>query len=192
MEIGKVHISKVYAQTVCCKTITCGIAGAKVALEYGDELWDGLKKKVVFTNGIRTVEHVASGNAVAIPPEVVDTADREVRIGVCGVDAKKGLVIPTLWASLGIVREAVPTEADETEGASPPVWAQLLAKIGDLGDLKTEAKEDLVAAVNELAEDLLTDGSMAIEDLAQAGIITPVADGNNAVFVDENSYVYIF
>lgn len=150
MVIGKVHISNVYAQTVFCKTITKGIAGAEVALEYDEELWKGLAKKVVFTNGIRTVSRVDADGGAEVPPEVVDTVDREVRIGVCGVDAEKNLVIPTLWASLGTVREGVPVDADPAEEVTPPVWAQLLAMIGDLAGLKTDARENLVAAVNEL------------------------------------------
>lgn len=36
------------------------------------------------------------------------------------------------------------------------------------------------------------DGAAAIEDLAEAGIVDPVADENNGVFVDENDHVYVF
>ena len=150
MIIGNVQISGTCARTVYCNTIPRGIIGAKVALEYDEELWSGLTKKAVFTNGLRTVELANPGDLVSLPPEVVDTAGKDVRIGVCGTDADGKLVIPTLWAVLSVVRNAVPVEADEAAEPTPPIWAQLMGMIGNLDDLDTDARKNLVAAVNEL------------------------------------------
>lgn len=150
MEIAKVHISGVEAQTIYCKAIPRGVVGAKVGLEYDGEMWSGLTKKVLFTNGLRTVELLNPGDLVVLPPEVVDTVGKNVSVGVCGTDATGKLIIPTLWTALSWVRDAVPVEADEAAAPTPPIWAQLLAMIGNLKNLETDAKDNLVAAVNEL------------------------------------------
>ena len=65
------------------------------------------------------------------------------------MDAEGNLAIPTIWADLGIVLESANPSGDATTDPSLPVWAQLQGMIGNLEELDTEAKNNLVAAVNE-------------------------------------------
>ena len=71
-------------------------------------------------------------------------------MGVCGVDGT-GVVIPTVWASLGEVLEAAPSDFEEADKElTPSVTEQLLSRIGPMDQLGTEAKDSLVAAINEV------------------------------------------
>ena len=51
--------------------------------------------------------------------------------------------------SLGKVQSAVEPSGDPSADPTLPVWAQLQEQIGDLDDLKTYNKDNLVAAINE-------------------------------------------
>lgn len=113
--------------------------------------WDGLQKTAVFSNGRTTVDVLAAnwdGDVVTIPHEVLAAAGPVARVGVYGADAS-GLVLPTVWVTLGKVMPAADPSGDTTADAALPVWAQLQQQIGDLGDLKTYSKGNLVAAINE-------------------------------------------
>lgn len=114
--------------------------------------WDTLTKTAVFTDGKVTVDVLQSrwltGNTVNIPAEVLATAGRSVRVGVYGTNAS-GVVLPTVWATLGKVQPGADPSGDETADPSLPVWAQLQKQIGDLDDLQTYNKGNLVDAINE-------------------------------------------
>lgn len=134
--------------------LTAGMAKAvTVEFEFTED-WDGLAKTAVFTNGTVTVDVLQSnwqGNTVTIPAEVLTTAGRYVRVGVYGSNAD-GVALPTIWADLGKVRPGAEPSGDASTDPALPVWAQLQALIGDLDDLTTKAKDNLVAAINEAAK----------------------------------------
>jgi hypothetical protein len=152
MDLAKVQVSGIHARVAYRTGISAGIVGARVLFDYTDPLWDGLIKNVVF-EGAQTVSILNAGNEVALPAEVATDAGVEIRVGVCGVKTDGQMIIPTLWAELGIVQDAVPVDlGEEAVDPVPPAWAQLEAMIGDLSKLPTEEKTNLVAAVNELAQ----------------------------------------
>lgn len=126
------------------------MVGAEISLEYADPLWDGLTKTVVFRGAVAK-DVINAGETVTVPPEVLAVSSRVLSVGVYGVDADGTLVIPTLWADLGKVMPSADPSGDTSTNPSLPVWAQLSALIGNLDDLTTKAKENLVAAVNEVA-----------------------------------------
>ena len=134
--------------------LTAGMAKAvTVEFEFTED-WDGLTKTAVFTNGKTTVDVLQSrwqGNTVTIPAEVLTTAGRYIRVGVYGTGAD-GVALPTIWADLGKVRPGAEPSGDASTDPALPVWAQLQALIGDLDDLTTKAKDNLVAAINEAAK----------------------------------------
>lgn len=59
------------------------------------------------------------------------------------------MVIPTIWTELGLVHGAAAPSGDTSTDPSLPVWAQIQAMIGNLDNLDTAAKSNLVAAINE-------------------------------------------
>lgn len=132
--------------------LTAGMANAEtIEFHFGAD-WDTLTKTAVFTDGKVTIDVLQSswltGNTVTIPHEILTTAGRTARVGVYGAD-ESGVVLPTVWVSLGKVQPGADPSGDETADPSLPVWAQLQKQIGDLDDLQTYNKGNLVAAINE-------------------------------------------
>lgn len=132
--------------------LTAGMCKAvSVKFEYSDD-WSGLQKTAVFTNGRKTVDVLPGswdGERTDIPPEVLAEAGRWVFAGIYGTD-DTGVVLPTVWVRLERVKCAADPSGDESAGPELPVWAQILAQIGNLSELDTAAKESLVAAINEI------------------------------------------
>lgn len=148
----QIHVTKAAAH-LCSppEVLTAGMSKAVSVRFAFSEDWDGLTKTAVFSNGRATVDVLAAkwdGDAVDIPPEVLAVAGRYARVGVYGTNAS-GVMLPTVWVSLGKVQPAAEPSGDPSADPTLPVWAQLQEQIGDLNDLKTYNKDDLVSAINE-------------------------------------------
>lgn len=116
-----------------------------------DASWDGLERTAVFKSGEQTLSILLDEtNTCNIPWEVLQNAKRTLYIGVYGTQ-NGDTVLPTIWASCGEIKEGV----DPGESAQPPtpgVYEQILGSIGNLEDLETEDKSNLVAAINAAAK----------------------------------------
>ena len=146
---------KITANGVCARAqrlepLTSGMVGAKVAFELSPD-FDGLTVTAVFTNGAVTKDVLNPGDECFIPPEVLETAGKTVKVGIYAVRGSE-LVIPTVYAPIGVVLPGADPSGDTSTSATLPVWAQIEAMIGSLDDLTTEAKNNLVAAINEAAQ----------------------------------------
>ena len=131
--------------------LTAGMAKAvTVEFVFSDD-WDGLTKIAVFSAGRTTVDVLESawdGNKVVVPHEILADAGPIARVGVYGANAD-GLILPTVWVTLGKVMPAAEPSGDPGADPTLPIWAQLKNQIGDLDDLKTYNKGNLVDAINE-------------------------------------------
>ena len=184
MKIAEVRVSGCRCETVRLEPIPRGIVGAVVAVEYTDPAWDSLRKTVVF-RGAATKDVLDAGNEIVIPAEVVSKAGGSLYMGVYGVDAENHVAIPTIWTELGVIQGAATPSGDASTAPSLPVWAQIQAMVGDLGTLDTEAKSNLVAAINEA---LPTGGEIApaevqriVEDYLKANPPGTVSDGKDGI-----------
>ena len=131
--------------------LTAGMSKAVTVQFVFSHEWDGLTKTAVFSNGKTTVDVLAAnwdGDTVPVPHEVLAVPGRHARVGVYGAD-ESGVVLPTVWVSLGKVQPGADPSGDASADPSLPVWAQLQKQIGDLDDLKTYNKGNLVDAINE-------------------------------------------
>lgn len=131
--------------------LTAGMSKAVTVQFVFSPDWDGLTKTAVFSNGKTTVDVLAAnwdGDTVPVPHEVLAVPGRHARVGVYGAD-ESGVVLPTVWVSLGKVQPGADPSGDASADPSLPVWAQLQKQIGDLDDLKTYNKGNLVDAINE-------------------------------------------
>lgn len=146
---------KAFAQANCRTAfLTAGMSRAETVRFVFSDDWCGLSKTAVFTDGAKTVDVLPpgwDGDTVPIPHEILTTAGRTARVGVYGTNAS-GVVLPTVWVSLGKVQPAAEPSGDPSADPTLPVWAQLQEIIGDLADLTTKAKNNLVAAINEAAK----------------------------------------
>ena len=128
--------------------------------------WDGLQRTAVFassdnSNSI-TREQLLEDDACTVPWEVLVAGNR-LRVGVYGTKAD-GTRLPTIWTErrLYINPRAGPTQ--EAAEPSPTLVEQLLGRIGDPANLKTEDKSSLVAAINEIW--MSCEGGASVTDAA--------------------------
>lgn len=148
----QIHITKACAH-MCSppELLTAGMAKAvTVEFVFSDD-WSGLTKTAVFSAGRTTVDVLESawdGNKVVVPHEILADAGPIARVGVYGANAD-GLILPTVWVTLGKVMPAAEPSGDPGADPTLPIWAQLQKQIGDLDDLKTYNKGNLVDAINE-------------------------------------------
>lgn len=131
--------------------LTSGMVGKELFLEFSPE-WETLAKTVVFSNGQETVSKLYTGNPVVIPARILKKPLRKLTVGVYGVSSDGRLVIPTIRAEGPLILPGVEPVWSPEAVPELPVWAQLQAQLGDLDLLETETCENLVAAINELAD----------------------------------------
>lgn len=145
MLVARIYVSKTEVRAEKVTAITSGLVGAEVDV-YFDRSWDGYAKTYVWEHNGTTIDDTKCSGV--IPHEVVAESGGHLRFGVYGT--KNGTkVTPTLWCNVDTVRNGADPAGDESTDPTLPVWAQIRDMIGNLDDLDTEAKENLVAAVNE-------------------------------------------
>ena len=131
--------------------LTAGMANAVLCrFSFSDDC-TGLQKVLVFTIGIGTRNIILSGDECYIPHEVLVLPRVVVRVGVYGTDGEN-VILPTIWATLGMVHDAPDPSSDPSTDPSLPMWSILRNDIGSLEDLLTKDKESLVAAINEVVQ----------------------------------------
>lgn len=126
------RFSKADGQMVERETLTSGMVGKEVRLEFSDD-WEGLRKTVVFSADGVSRDVVDAGNVVIIPHEVLVEPRKPLYVGVYGV-SDDGRVIPTVRAKGPIILPGADPAGDEGTEPSMPVWAQLQAQIDRLKD----------------------------------------------------------
>lgn len=100
--------------------------------------WDDLEKTVAFTDGIGEpiLTRVNELNQCKIPWECLQTAGRELKVGVQGVkDAT--VILPTIWASLGKIKQGV-TLGEMTQEPTPEIYNQILQSVQEVLDKMPE------------------------------------------------------
>ena len=146
----KVIYNKVCGRCVQSELLTSGMVGQTIHFEYSHD-FDGLAVTAVFTDGKNTVDVVNPGNECIIPHEVLTTVGAMVKVGIYATRGNE-LVIPTIYAHIGVVLKGVDPSGDVSIDPTLPVWAQTQALIGNLSQIETETKDSLVAAINEVKQ----------------------------------------
>lgn len=137
----------------CTRTerLTSGMVGLQCEFVF-DSAWDGLAKTAVFQAGSEKRDVLLQGAVCNVPWEVLKTAGYQLVIGVYGTNAEGTLVIPTVYAMCGSIAPGADPSGEESTDPTLPVWGQMQGMIGDLGNLATTSKDNLVAAINEAAQ----------------------------------------
>ena len=130
------------------EVLTSGMVGKELRLSF-DESWKDLTKTLVFRAGDTTRVVLNPGTQTVIPPDVLARPFAKLYVGVYGTDGEGTVVIPTIMAEGPMIRYGADPVEDET-ARELPVWKDLQNQIGDLSGLETEAKDQLVSAINEL------------------------------------------
>ena len=151
------------------ETLTAGMRGKQILLEFSPE-WEGLAKTVIFSNGDMTRDVMFRGNPVTIPEEILEGPLKKLTVGVYGVGADGSLAIPTVRALGPVILPGVQPSGEPAAEPVIPLWEKIHAQLGDLGELDTETKENLVAAINEMwwrfQNHLTPDKTLTVEGMA--------------------------
>lgn len=134
--------------------ITTSSVGIPVQLVLADEFM-GLAKTLVFRAGSTTVDVVLVGDATeaVVPPDVLTTVGLWLGIGIYAADGDGNVVIPTVWASAGLIQQGtVPSGVDPSEPT--PSW------VAQVQSIASEASENAESALNK---------ATAVEDAAARG-----------------------
>lgn len=147
-----IMVSKTLAVVSNNETLTSGMVGAKVQFAFSED-WNELSKMAVFKAGDVTksvLQSAWSDGVCTIPHEVLSEPCEKLFIGVYGTDASNNIVVPTIWASACEIRKGVDGDAEASTDPTLPVWSQMQSQIGDLSELETTNKTNLVSAINEV------------------------------------------
>ena len=129
--------------------ITAGTVGLPIEFTF-DEQWDGLSKTAVF-RGSGTTKIVESlGSDAIVPWEVLKKPNTYLHVGVYGTNSNGTVVIATIWANVLGICKGVNPDGDVSTDPTLPVWQKLLNHVGDLLNLRTQNKNNLVDAINEV------------------------------------------
>ena len=184
----KVIYNKTCGRCVQSEPLTSGIVGQPIHFEYSHD-FDGLAVTAVFTDGKNTVDVVNPGNECIIPHEVLTTVGAMVKVGIYAVRGNE-LVIPTVYATIGVVLKGTDPSGDVSIDPTLPIWAQTQALIGNLSQIETEAKDNLVEAINEVKHtvDNKQDKLIAGENITIAadGKTISAASGGGASLTDDD------
>lgn len=153
------------------RIVVAGSRGQVYAQFALDAEWDGLGVVALFSNDFynsgEPVPVVWNGKAVEVPPEVL--VPGRLRVGLNGVGDSGETLIPTIYMQrpIQISRSGGIIVLSESE-ATPSLWEQLLAMIGNLSNLDTLDKSNLVAAINEVLTYGGAGGAISADAIAAA------------------------
>ena len=135
------------ARATPSEPITAGSVGLPVVLDLSSD-FDGLAVTVCFEAGEAKADVAYLGDPVTVPLQCLTVVGAVLRIGVYGALPTGTIVIPTVWATVGLVRKgAVPSGVDPS--LPEPDWtAQVLAAARDA----KETAERIEGEVDEWAE----------------------------------------
>ena len=190
----KVRYSKINGRCMLREPLTSGMVGQPIHFEYSHD-FDGLTLTAVFTDGKNTVNVVNPGSQCVIPHEVLTTVGATVKVGIYAVRGDE-LVIPTVYATIGVVLRGANPNEGSSGSPTIPTWQQIQEIIGNLDDLETEAKNNLVAAINEAAQTgsggdaSMTDDDI-LECLIDTDMLSAVKDADGKIFTDENGKIIL-
>ena len=189
----KVRYNKVNGRCMLREPLTSGMVGQPIHFEYSHD-FDGLTLTAVFTDGKNTVNVANPGNECIIPHEVLTTVGATVKVGIYAVRGEE-LVIPTVYATIGIVLRGANPNEGSSGSPTIPMWQQIQEIIGDLNNLETEAKNNLVAAINEAAKTgsggtSLTDNDI-LSCLIDTDMLSAVKDADGKIFTDETGKIIL-
>ena len=156
--------------------ITTGSSGIQVQFLFSSD-WDGLSKFAVFRNAeieesVIPIALPASG-LTELPAENCDAeyVDEKVYVGVYGTDGLGHIIIPTIWVSLGVLKEGAAYEGMDPPQPTPDMWAQILAIAQNAGAENAAAAEQS-AEEAEASKEAIQDMNVQAETLPDESPLT--------------------
>lgn len=143
--------------------LTSGSSNAhQVRFEFSPE-WEGLARAAIFQAGCAEKSVVLTGGACAIPPEVLKAPGYFLMAGVCG-KLGEDLVMPTVWANLGAIREGA--EGVIPEPGQPPAGGTTDHRELDYRDAEGQHPIAAITGLdNELSRRVKDDDALSVVDI---------------------------
>lgn len=122
----------------------------KISLSFSDE-WSGLTKQIDFTN-----EHSGQSRRISAEVDVCTVPwellkdEGDISCYVRGISAEGKLTLRTNEENLGTVLSSLEDSVPDAGTPTPDVCLDTAAKLGDLTQLETGEKTQLVGAINEV------------------------------------------
>ena len=120
--------------------ITAGRVGLQCSIRFSPD-WDGLVKTAVF-DGAESRDVIVTGERVTIPAECLAAAGDCLKAGFYGKSTDGAVVIPTVWASLGMIEHSVYPSGREGAAPTPDVVAQIQQAAANAEKLARSVRED--------------------------------------------------
>lgn len=138
----RLSLTRADATVTETETLTAGRVGLECAFTFNAD-WDGLTKVAVF-EGAETIEvALGSANVAVVPPECMATAGYNLRCGAYGLSTEQAVVIPTVWAKAGKIKDSASPDEESLSDFTPTLAAQVIAK--------ANTAEEIAASLNEQA-----------------------------------------
>ena len=133
--------------------LTVGSAGIQVQFTLSED-WDTLSKLAVFRvgdDGLKVDVVLGESLTCVVPPEVLTQEDEVLFIGVYGTNGQGTVIIPTVWASAGVVKPGTEPNTPAEAQPTPEIWAQILGVAQDAEQTATEAMSAVEAGLQDLS-----------------------------------------
>ena len=134
--------------------IVAGTVGLPVEFTF-DSRWDGLIKTALFSDGAKVIQVKESESMDTVPWEVLKHHGRWLMIGVYGENADGTEAVPTIWANVSVINPGAYPGVTPGLPSPAPVWQKLANNIEELASLQNTTKEELLADIQALADQLL-------------------------------------
>ena len=138
--------------TTAGQPLTSGSVGIEATFELSAD-YDGLAVTAAFRAGEQSVDVLLplSGRCV-VPWEVLETAGHMLMIGVVGKDGSGNIVIPTVWARVGMIECGTEVSGIDPQDPTPDIAAQLLQIAQDTVERAETAETNATEAATAAAE----------------------------------------
>ena len=140
MDVAKLKVDRTYASVISREIITAGLVGTTILVEYAPGIWDGLTKTVVFRGSV-SKDVITNDTTIEIPPEVLTEPNKRLSVGFCGMDHENRLVIPTIWADLGLIQPGADPSGDTSTDPGLPVWGQIASRVEEIAEDVEQLKQ---------------------------------------------------
>lgn len=136
LSASKVHLNVLQRETVTSGSVNVYL----VRFDFNSD-WDGLDRTAVFQSGDDKISVVLdASNECQIPWEVLENPRRTLEAGVYGTKGGN-VVLPTIWASLGTIREGASMGAN-AQPPTPDVYSQILDAANSAEKIAQSVRDD--------------------------------------------------
>lgn len=144
--------------------------------------WVNLRKTIQISSGEYSEPYILESDIFDVPTYYTQQESFDITF----LGDRESQVVPTNVVTVKL------SESNNLWTAEPPdpqssAYLQLIGSIGDLDELRTSSKSNLVDAINSLADGESADAVLDV--LYDAGFINPVADSSGAILLASDNNI---